>query len=449
MAWEAIENSAEFRELDAFQQQSVRTRKREALKNATTAVTNAYELVLYLDKVGTIQAKKITLGAQSLLETVKQEKELRIFDEKIDASTIMPGGLYPVWPSGIDSVVVDDLYQEFGKRPALPKLLRARTVLNTIEDAVKRGLLALRCPRPDGSENWFWHCPIDLLEWDLTGEAWLPDRATLNALSASTLTPDVLPGLWPNDASGVKVSTALSWFDGMHRYEESTGPGYPPETRPIPKVDYTVVKIAISKAIEQGSIWLVFGNDSVFQEKPTDLQLDPEATLYPPPRSLVAIDLLPANLPEAWSQDPEPTTTMEKLYSFLKTKEGKPWPIKRFVETLNAALGQGFMRRASGVGPVSTLDKDGAAVFAVKSDQHIEPEIVSTPLPASGRRGTTMAKLSVGELQDFADSVSEVMKALAGNEPEIEVRVTINGKNATDVAAANKLLGGIKKDWRF
>lgn len=448
MAWEEIETSTHFREMDSFQQTTVRNRKRDALKDATTAVKNAYELVLYLDKSGTVQSKKITMGAQTLLETLKQEKDLRIFDEKIDASTIMPGGLYPIWPSGIDSVVVRDLYQEFGKQPGLPKLLRVKTVINTIEDAVRRGLLALRCPRADGSETWFWHGPIDVADWDRIGEAWLPNKTTVNVLNAGVLVPGVLAGLWPNDGGGVKLSALYSWFDGTHFFEEVTEPGYPAESRPIPKADFSVVKSAVIKAIEQGALWLVYGNDSVFHEKPTDLQLDPDAMVYPPPRSFAAIDLLPGSLPVAWSNADEPATTVLKLYSALKEREGKPWPPGPFFETLNAALGQGFLRRESGTGAVASLEKDAAVALVVRNDQP-EPTPAPPPISAGGRRGTTMAKLSVGEIQDFADSVHEVMKALAGSEPEIEVRVTIQGKTAADIESANKILSAIKKEWRF
>ncbi len=449
MAWQEIESSSQFRDLESFQQQSVRARMRDALKDATTAVKNAYELVLYVDKTGTVQAKKVTLGGQTLLETLKQEKDLRIFDEKIDASAIMPAGLYPVWPAGVDSVIVGDLYQEFGKQPALPKLLRSKTVLNTIEDAVRRGLLAIRVHRADGSEIWFWRSGIDVVDWERNGEAWLPDKATLNALSAGAVIPSALPGLWPIDGSGVKLSSIFGWFDGAHHYEEVTEPGYPAETRPIPKADFTVVKAAVSKAIEQGALWMVYGNESVFQEKPTELQLDPDAMLYPPPRSLAAIDLLPGNLADAWSKEAEPATTVEKIYAALKTKEGKPWPVNKFVEVVNAALGQGFIRRATGTGAISSLDNDGAVPLIVKSDQPAVPDTKPAPVTPGGRRGTSSANLSVAELQDFADNVSEVMKALAGSEPEIEVRITIQGKTNADIDAASKILTTIKKDWRF
>src|SRR6266478_4811037 len=57
-------------------------------------------------------------------------------------------------------------------------------------------------------------------------------------------------------------------------YEYSPSLDYPPEMRPIPKVDYAIVKKALSKAIQDGGLWLVYGNDSVFSEAPTAIQMD-------------------------------------------------------------------------------------------------------------------------------------------------------------------------------
>jgi len=67
-------------------------------------------------------------------------------------------------------------------------------------------------------------------------------------LTPSAVLPDSLPGLWPNDDSPVKLSEMYTWFDGEHSYQEQTEPGYPPEARPIPKVDFSLVKKAVAKA---------------------------------------------------------------------------------------------------------------------------------------------------------------------------------------------------------
>ncbi len=273
MAWGEIKLSSQYREMDSFEQERVRKRERESLQQAQTSVKNAYELVIYLHNDGTVQSRKITMGAQSLFAALLQEKELRLFKEKIDAQAIMPNGLYPVWPPSTPDVEVRDLYQTFGQEPRLPKLLSQRAVVRTVEDAVKRGVLALRCKRPDGSEQWYWKSDIDMADWDKQGEAWLPENAMLNSLSPSAIFPDSLPGLWPADETGVKLATLCSWFDGKHMYEEKSHPDYPPEKRPIPKVDYKQVHQAVSKAVANGSLWLVLGNDSVYQTTP-----DPHST---------------------------------------------------------------------------------------------------------------------------------------------------------------------------
>jgi hypothetical protein len=446
IAWEEIKGSSQFKELDSFQQETVRKKEKESLKEAQTAVKNAYELVLYLDKDGSIQAKKITLGAQSLFSTLLQESSLRLFREKIDAEAIMPNGLYPVWPSSDSHIRISDLYQQFGRDPRLPKLLSGRTVLNTIEDAVRRGLLSVRCPRSDGSEQWFWRSGIDVADWGKNGEAWLPAQATLNALSSAAVLPNALAGLWPKSDGGVKLSDIYSWFDGSHFYEDETQPGYPPESRPIPKADYNIVKKAVSKAIQDGEIWLVYGNDSVLHEAPTALQLDPDAILFRPPAPLAAIDLLPSVLPEAWSKDGEPKTTVSSLYAGLKAKHAKPWPPKLFIDSMNAALGQGFMHRESGTGPVSSLQHDGNVTLIIRSETSKPPEPSQT---VAGRRASSLAVLGIAEIQDLADQVHALTKPLAGLEPQIEVRITVKSKVNGDLSAANAILNKIKPGWKL
>lgn len=447
LAWGDIEKSGQFKDLEGFQQKIVRDKKRESLKDAQTAVKNAFELVLYLEKDGSIQARKITLGSQSLFATLLQETSLRLFREKIDAQAIMPNGLYPVWPASDSHIRVADLYQQFGRDPRMPKLLNGKTVLNTIEDAVQRGILAVRCVRSDQSEQWFWRSSIDVSDWGKNAEAWLPGQATLNALSSAAVLPSSLPGLWPKTDVGVKLSDLFAWFDGSHFYEEQTQPGYPPEMRPIPSVSYTIVSKAVSKAIQDGGIWLVYGNDSVLGDAPTALQMDADALLFRPPAPLAAIDLMPSALSGAWTKESEPKTTVSALYADLKATRGKAWPAKLFVDGLNAALGQGYMHRANGKGPIVSLQNDGSVDLVIRSETPKPPEPTPTET-VSGRRASSLAVLSVGEIQDFADHVHALAKPLAGLDPQIEVRITVKAK-AGDLSAANNILGQIKAGWKL
>jgi hypothetical protein len=386
--------------------------------------------------------KKFTMGAQALFPTLLQEKDLRLFKEKIDAASFMPGGQYSVWPGGDDSMPVSALYKEFAKRPNLPKLLSQQTVVNTIADAVQRGVLALKHVRPDGSQQWFWRSKIDVADWEKGGEAWLPKKAVLNSVNARAVLPEALPWLWPAEPNGVELATVCSWFDGAHAFQEVMQPGYPPETRPIPQAAVAEVHKAVAQAVKAGDLWLVFGSDSVWQEEPTALQLDPGAKVYRKPAALNGIDVLPGALKDAWSTEAEPKTAVAKLYAELKKIRGNPWPTKAFINTLNETIGRGLMQRVSGNGPLVSLAADGSVELAVKASAPPQPP-QPEPGPGPGR------KLSPSEFQDLADEVSLLSKSLAGCDVQFEVAVSVKTKAGVDLTAANGLLGKIKEGWKL
>ena len=53
----------------------------------------------------------------------------------------------------------------------------------------------------------------------------------------------------------------------------------------------------------------------------------------------------------------------------------------------------------------------------------------------------------MGEVQSLAEEISDLVTALAGMEPEIEVRVSIKTQTGQDQSAANKILNRVKKGW--
>ena len=446
LAWQEIKNGKDYKDFESHVKEAVNKRERESKQAAETAVKNAFELVLHVDKAGALQVKKFTMGAQALFPTLLQEKELRLFKEKIDASSIMVGGPYPVWPTTDSNVHVSALYQQFARQPNLPKLLNPQTVTNTIADAVQRGVLALRHVRPDGSEQWFWRSKIDVTDWDKKGEAWLPNKAVLNSLSPRAVLPESLPGLWPAEPAGVELTTLCSWFDGTGAFQEVTQPGYPPESRAIPKVAVAEIHKAVAQAVKAGDLWLVFGNESVWQDEPTTLQLDATAKIYRQPATLNSFELLPnALLKDAWSKDAEPKTTVEKLYAELKKVKGNPWPPKLFISTLSDAIGRGLVTRVSGSGPLVSLAADANVELAVKSSAPPPPP--STP--PSGRKLSERVSLSPGEFQNLADDVATLSKSMAGCDVQFEVAVSIKPKPGMDLKAANDVLGKIKDGWRL
>jgi len=444
LAWQEIKQSKDFKDYESLVKEGVNKRERASKQEAETAVKNAYELVLHVDKAGALQVKKFTMGAQALFPTLLQEKDLRLFKEKIDASSFMPGGQYAVWPAADDSVQVSTLYQQFARRPNLPKLLSPQTVTNTIADAVQRGVLALRHVRPDGSEQWFWRCKIDVADWEQSGEAWLPAKAMLNSLSARAVLPESLPGLWPAEPAGVELAALCLWFDGKHAFQEVTQKDYPPEPRALPQVAVAEVHKAVTQAVKAGDLWLVFGNDSVWQEEPTALQLDATAKVFQRPPALNAIELLPGALKDAWSTETEPKTTVGKLYAELKKAKGNPWPSKAFVNALGEAVGRGMVARVSGSGPLVSLAADGKVELAVKASA---PAAAAPMAATPGRKLSARVSLSPGELQTLADEASTLAKSLAGCDVQFEVAVSIKPKAGTELSQANKVLEKVKAGW--
>jgi hypothetical protein len=446
IAWQDIQGSQEFNGYESHVRETVKKREKEAKQLAETAVKNAYELALHIDKAGTVQLQKITMGAQALLPALLQEKALRVFRDKIDATAIMPGGQFPVWPAGDSNIPVSSLYLEFAKRPNLPKLLSPQAVLNTIADAVERGVLALKHTRSDGSFTWFWHSQIDVTDWDKTGEAWLPQKTKLTSLSTKAIVPSALSGLWSDPKLPVTLGALCSWFDGKHAFEEKTHPDYPPESRPIPEVSVDQIHRAVKAAVAAGDLWLVFGADSLHEEEPSAAQLDPQAQLRASPQPLSAIDLLPGALPSGWSAEKEPKATVDSLYGALKQIKGVPWPGVAFIQTLNEAIGRGIIQRTTGSGPLITLKSDSAVALAVKAHSSQTPP---QPPPQPGRRAAKRVTLSAAELQNLADEIPQLTKILAGMDVKFDLDLSIAEKHGAKLDDVNKILEKVRAGWRL
>jgi hypothetical protein len=132
----------------------------------------------------------------------------------------------------------------------------------------------------------------------------------------------------------------------------------------------------------------------------------------------------------------------------LKAKRSRPWPPKVFLDSLNSALGQGFVHRASGSGPISSLQHDGATELTIRGAAPKPPEPPPVQTPA-GRRGSILAVLSMSEIQDLADQIHTLSKPLAGMDPQIEVRITVKTKGDGDLSLANSILDKLKAGWKL
>ena len=134
------------------------------------------------------------------------------------------------------------------------------------------------------------------------------------------------------------------------------------------------------------------------------------------------------------------------LYAAVKAARGKPWPEKLFLGTVNAALGQGYFVRAEGTGSVSSLQHDGDVPLVIRQGRSV---VVEPPPIPPGRKFSNSVTLGVGEVQSLAEEISDIVTALAGMEPEIEVRISIKVQEGQDYSAANKILERLKPNWNL
>lgn len=446
LAWIEVSKSKDFSEFKSDQQHLVNKRIKESKAEAQSAVRNAFELAIFLNEDGKVVSHKINAGnPDGLLAELLSTKSLRLFNEKIDPDSIMPDGPYANWVIGQPCQPVEDIYKLFGRNPSMPKLLSSKVVLNTIELAVRKGILALKYITPaDGSELWFWKAEITVSDWEKHAEVWIPKEAELQLLNASAILPDSLPGLWPEggDAS-VKLSELCHWFDGEHTFEEKLDDDYTID-RPVPKAGQAAVHKAAGRAVEDGKLWLVIGEDSVFEQEPTSLQMDANAELRKPPEPLAPVDLLPANLPDAWNQN---SATGEGLYGELRKVKGLPWPKKMFLEALNAGIAQGFFARKEGSGEFQDYDSAATTGILIDSKKKTEALPPTKSQPTFDGFETPDVELQVHELQDLEENIDKLNSLLSGCDMRVVVKIRASGEAKNLSAEVSELLEKIKKGW--
>ena len=197
----------------------------------------------------------------------------------------------------------------------------------------------------------------------------------------------------------------------------------------------------------RGDIWLVFGNDSLLGEKPSELQLDPDANLFLPPTPLRAMDLLPGALAGAWDGK-SPKTTVGRLYAELKTSKGRPWPTRQFIDVLNEAVNQGVLVRGAAGAEFGSVEAD------MDRELRLPPAGTSIPKPPTikspGVPESSEASMDLAQLQDFVEEGAPALtKLLAGAAPEFAVKIKLKGKVPSDLSKANDLLKKVNPDWQF
>ena len=200
-------------------------------------------------------------------------------------------------PAGEPSRRVKDLAGAFAENPKLPKMLRRKEVLDTIDQGVLDGIFVASLVRPDKSIKTWWRTRIDeAARAEPALELCLPDKATLSELGPNVLAPGVLPELWAGES--VAVADVVAYFAGG-RTVTVQHEGYS-EPVAIPACPRAAVEAATSDAVRKGVLWLVNGPAS-FQGEPVAPGVLTDAAELRAPMLPLSVDRLTKDaVPEAW-----------------------------------------------------------------------------------------------------------------------------------------------------
>ena len=460
LAWEQVQQDLKQQQkeggtVDIGRQTTLATKIDSAIKLIAPAVKQAYCIVVTVNEQNEVHAFRITVTDEPLFQTIKEDKRSRMQDTAINAEALLPGGPYDLWREGETSRRVKDLAGAFAQLPQLPKMLKAQAINDTLAGGCEQGNFVLKLTRPDRSFRTWWRSrPDDEVMREPSLELVLPGNAELAELEAKLLEPGILPDLWEGEE--LTLQRAVDYFDGDKVVQVDKGDYTEPVV--IPKAGKDVIYAAISKAVAESRLWLVNGPATVLGEEIPAGVLSDAARLRQPPPSVPAPDLLPANLPEAWSDG---KTTALSVAAALAQKNGSNLPWKTVREAITSALNARFLELAEGS---AYWPCDYSAAGAVKLVEAKAGERQSGGAGVAGEGGVTdgtsapgmrvgSSELEPHELQDLVDAMQQILevKAQTGVPVQFHLRVEVGEPGGTDPFEAaqqiSKILGDIKDDW--
>jgi len=447
LGWEEVREMLKGQELDEVRRVRLQGNTEKSRGDILEAIKNAYCVVVTQSAAGDLQAFKISPSDDPLFVTVKGDSRSRIEDNPVSADALLPGGPYDLWRTGETARSIKDLMGAFAQVPKLPKMLRRGEILETLVEGARQGFFVLRQMRPDKSFRTIWRQEVVAadIEKDPTWEVVLPESAQLEEISASLLTPEGLPELWPA-AKQITVSDAVNYFAGSKyvttKRVAADGTLFD-ESLPIPSAKSEAVQAGVKAAVEAGKLWLVSGVASICGEPIPTGVLSDTAFLFPPPEPIDVNRLTPEQLPTAWQGN---QTTALGLANQLSVAAGKalPWPVVR--DAIDGAIRARLLERTADSGPWP-CPLSGAGAVKLQRPQNVP---VPPPLPPPPKPGTFMgeAELQSQELMDLADSLGEVLKASVPNTLKLNLRIELGGEPKASEAklkAINTILTKVKK----
>lgn len=380
LAWNRLEQSDLFKLMNDRQKKQLPDRKKEAVNNLPEAVVGAYRVLVALDETGQVQAQTLradpsTVGGTPFerIKTMLTEEE-RMVTTTLDPDLILPGSYLELW--GKDQTVrrVTDLMAAFGQFARLPRLLSPESLFETLTRGVREGILVLRLPRSDGSARTWWRIPPDsetLRRKEL--EVQPVNLAELHHLEPELLSPEMLPGLWPNPAGPLTLTDLRAFFDG-HR---------------APRLAAAeVLDEAVRSVVKTGRLMARVEQHTFFREDLPPGPLAATLDLLPPPAPLHGAELTPQALPDAWQNE---RTNLQALATTLATQRGYTLPWGLLSQAVDEALSLRLFEHIpdSGPWPCSPVTADQVE-FRLAEQIELTPETILSALAYSGSRTPTL-----------------------------------------------------------
>ena len=390
-----------------------------------------------------IHAFKITVGTDPLFSTVKGDKRSRIQDTPISAEAMLPGGPYDLWRKDEPFRRVKDLVSAFAENPRLPKMLRQKEILDTVDQGVRGGILVASLSRPDKSVKTYWRTALDeSSRAEPALEVFLPEKAALTELHPTALLPGTLPDLWKGDM--ITVADVINYFAESHSVVVKKD-GYD-ESFAIPVCPVAAVEAAISDAVRQGLLWLLNGPAS-FQGEPVPAGvLTASAQLRAPMAPLMVDQLTQNNVSEAWKDG---QTTALTLLAALSTKISRPIPWSVLRRAIDDAIKARWIELAASSGPWP-CEMAGASTVTLIQPAAVREPIIGGNAPKQKGVYMSSADLQPAALQDLVDLLPDVVKAAAGVSLRFRLQVSLGDGEAISsdkLEELNRLLQSVNPEF--
>lgn len=459
LAWEEVRSDLKEQEkegnIDVARMQTLAISIDKARGRVPDAVKQAYCTVVTVSDKNDIQAFKINVTDDPHFTIIKSDSRSRIQDSSISAEALLPDGPYNLWREGETSRRVKDLSGAFAQLPHLPKMLKAQAITNTLVEGCEAGAFVLRLTRPDSSARTWWRTrPDENAMADPGLELMLSEAAELEEIPYALLEPERLPELWTSET--INVQNVMDYFKGGNIIQIQQN-GYL-EPLAIPKAQQAVVNAAVTQAVEQGALWLTSGPASILGEPIPTGVLTNQATLQKPPVMIAAAEILPENLPDAWSKD---ETTAFAVATALSQKSGQTLPWKTVEDVINASLNARFteLEATSGVWPCDYPSAQGVKlkVAVASTGGKVKYGGGSFSGGEVQDKGVVSAEteLEPSEVQDLGDYVPQLLtiKSKSGCPFVFRVRIEVGDADHTPddatVEEINKILDNLKKGFQM